>query len=795
MGLFLGRGSGSGSSSPSTTVDFSLSIPANFTYSNSSASGIRTYRDSSGQLQTIATQIPRFHYVADITGTTQHGLLLEGSSTNKMTSRNANPTDGTGWTLSGDAAATLTVVTDPSGYLTAQKLTNVCTSGKMYKIDNSGGSTNALLTSVATAGVTTAQTLSLYGVASTGTFELTRSGGGTPEVLTVAAAAGFAQYALNSVPNATTDQMVIIVPSGSVMYFVLEQFETWNMKGDIDLNGNQTANPSSVIITNAGAITRQSDNLNDTSIATRSYFNTTNGFLVSKFMLLGMTNTDDQTPFILAKDTTLNDIYQLRIGTFPNKMIRSVVASGGTGQVATSVHQPPVGLVYNAGLGFKPGEITTICGPCQYLVASLTSPTSITRLDIGGRANTANHLFGILQSMTFFNYYAPLSTVLPLTVQAGSVAILSDGQSNGYNDTRSQDEDTNDGERSFLNWMNSVSPSTSNWLLQAATRGTALLQADAGATPNYWFNDITLAYDGIAFPRWQNVVTAWIQGGGTIIAGRTDQGESDSQGVINGTISNFSRWSNGWITMFSYMQSIITSLGHGFVPRFFRPIGRHNVTFDNYAGYQGIAEAINSLSTSGVQITPDKFDLAMYPADNLHLSAPSYGTAGSRDARFILKKLGYSISGFVDPPYIATAARSGTTVSGTFTLNAGTALSPTTGVQLFNFFDGAVDPNSGSNIPNTQIAVSNVTISGSTWSLTLASTPTSGIETLFFGFNDCKNMVVGDIPVDNSTIPLPVRRVHMLLPYTAPVVGDTQITWGDGTQVTWGDGTLATWSA
>jgi hypothetical protein len=66
------------------------------------------------------------------------GVLIEPGRTNKCTCVKANPTDTTNITKSGDEAATLTVVDDMAA-LVAAGLHKICTSGKVYKLDNSAG--------------------------------------------------------------------------------------------------------------------------------------------------------------------------------------------------------------------------------------------------------------------------------------------------------------------------------------------------------------------------------------------------------------------------------------------------------------------------------------------------------------------------------------------------------------------------------------------------------------------------------------------------------------------------------
>jgi hypothetical protein len=70
------------------------------------------------------------------------GPLVQPVSTNKCTCRKANPVDTTNIARSGDDAAVLSVVDDTAA-LAAAGLSDICTSGKVYKLDNSAGVANA----------------------------------------------------------------------------------------------------------------------------------------------------------------------------------------------------------------------------------------------------------------------------------------------------------------------------------------------------------------------------------------------------------------------------------------------------------------------------------------------------------------------------------------------------------------------------------------------------------------------------------------------------------------------------
>ena len=102
------------------TKSFSFSQPVLDSELSFVRASAALYRAASGELTSAASNVARVDYT--LAGELQ-GMLIEPASTNKMTDRNCNPTDLTGWTKGGDAASSLSVVVDPAGYLAGRKMT------------------------------------------------------------------------------------------------------------------------------------------------------------------------------------------------------------------------------------------------------------------------------------------------------------------------------------------------------------------------------------------------------------------------------------------------------------------------------------------------------------------------------------------------------------------------------------------------------------------------------------------------------------------------------------------------
>ena len=150
-----------------------------------------------------------------------NGLHTLPTRSNKQTNYNANPTNLSGMTKLGDAAATLTVVDDTAA-LAAAGLGSICTSGNVFKLDNSAGAATA------TARITVSEPISGPHVAS---VHARRTGSG-------AVVFGMSETAVRTAIPAGTDyarfsgydpdgsgQLVIIADPGTVVWFILNQLE------------------------------------------------------------------------------------------------------------------------------------------------------------------------------------------------------------------------------------------------------------------------------------------------------------------------------------------------------------------------------------------------------------------------------------------------------------------------------------------------------------------------------------------------------------------------------------------
>jgi len=143
-----------------------------------------------------------------------------GERTNKCENYNANPTDLTGVTKSGDAAATLTLVDDTAA-LAAAGLSGLATSGQVYKLDNSAGVAYSYAYPDGATGNTNDHVFSSY--VRGGEGELRASGG--EGITAFSASSTYVRRTSSFTPGASTRKGGVVAYPGEVVYFILNDLE------------------------------------------------------------------------------------------------------------------------------------------------------------------------------------------------------------------------------------------------------------------------------------------------------------------------------------------------------------------------------------------------------------------------------------------------------------------------------------------------------------------------------------------------------------------------------------------
>ena len=158
--------------------------------------------------------------------TTLEGLLIERASTNKCTNYNAVPDSGlTNLTKTGDAAATLTRVTDATE-LSNAGLDRLAQGDYVVKFDNSAGVGFAFCAVGGQVGNTNAHSMSIWArldAASTGACTMRLSNGS--HGVTISGTSYQRIHSQNFTPDFSTRTMSIYAAAGGICYFVLNQLE------------------------------------------------------------------------------------------------------------------------------------------------------------------------------------------------------------------------------------------------------------------------------------------------------------------------------------------------------------------------------------------------------------------------------------------------------------------------------------------------------------------------------------------------------------------------------------------
>ncbi|SHO65804.1 hypothetical protein SAMN02745172_02451 [Pseudoxanthobacter soli DSM 19599] len=185
-----------------------------FAQYTAASTSTRTYFDAAGVLRAdLAANQPRFSYLGG-----SRRLVLENALTNKVFGRKHNPVDLSQLSKGGDAAAVLSVV-DDSAALVAGGLGAICTSGTVYQLDNTAGTTEAIMGFSGPTGNVNPHCVQAW-MRGSGTVSL-RLADNTSAV-SVPLTTAWAQYqSAAGVPTATNMTMRAIVPAGGVLYLIL----------------------------------------------------------------------------------------------------------------------------------------------------------------------------------------------------------------------------------------------------------------------------------------------------------------------------------------------------------------------------------------------------------------------------------------------------------------------------------------------------------------------------------------------------------------------------------------------
>lgn len=198
-------------------IPFEYGVNSGNIVSTQLRAGPALYRDQDGRVKIAPVDQLRNEFQ----GGQPLGLLMENAVTNKCDNYNANPDAAlTNLTKSGDVAAVLSRVLDIEELNEAGLLT-ICTSGYVFKLDNSAGSAVAHVDCNATTGSTGPHCSSAYWRGS-GTATIGLVSGAPTAVSLPEHYERFVDVARTALAS---DQWRLTASAGAVVYFILNQLE------------------------------------------------------------------------------------------------------------------------------------------------------------------------------------------------------------------------------------------------------------------------------------------------------------------------------------------------------------------------------------------------------------------------------------------------------------------------------------------------------------------------------------------------------------------------------------------
>lgn len=699
-----------------TTLLLTSSVPSGFAYTGGSATS--TYRDNTGELRLGALNTARFSHTID---GVPLGYLSEEARTNLCTNHNATPAVTTNVSVTG--TCTVTLVTDATA-LGVAKLTNVVT-GNVFQA--TGGASGGTVIIAGGNGATGPASAQMYArdVTSTGaSFGITP----VPTTKAISGSSYTLYQANNMTATATTDTIVITIPAGVTINFILNQLEAKTFCG-------------SIIKTAGASATRAADLMRHATIANISGFNASEGTIIASVNPLSESGVDAGTNCTAFLAGSTGTFPTSRIYAQTNQTSRKANAFVQTPSTNTSVptgvvvgRKTPIGITYVNGTSLK-----AFAGPMIFNDLNTTTVYSaFTQFIIGCSANTGSHIGGYVDRIIIINKTLTLSEIseyaLGPNVGITERGLIGGGQSNWEGYHQSASTFFNTGEINFDALLDQYwGTSTRNWVINGSTAGTAFTAWQNGAT---------------AITRWKTIASAFMAAGGTIEGIFWDQGESS----LGFSVAAFKTAYHG---IFVDMQNHIGKMIEAeYVPVVIVPLGRYvfannQATDDNAAALKQAQQEL-ARDYAWIYLAPEKCHQPL--VDNIvHLTDAGYGAQAFLTMNTMLDALGETIPQGVTGPQITTISRSGATVTLTITHDGGTDFTPTSSIGGFRFYDGST---------STEIAVNSaVRTDATTITLTLASTPSNATQILRHSFdqNYAASASAENIVRDNSTYPLPLR--------------------------------------
>jgi hypothetical protein len=690
-------------------------LPREITFTRASSA---TYVNESGQLVSAAANKPRFDH--DANGN-RLGLFIEGAITNKNSNYNANPTTTTGFTTAGDAAGVLSVV-DDSAALAAAGLDQICTSGKVYKADNAGGSGSFVVYVPGTTGNTNKHSASIY-IRSDGTGRVCRLfvGQTTMDINE----GPWTRYKLeNQTPDSSTRKITITVDAGEIIYFILNQLE-------------ENSFASSVIVTQGASASRSTDRPYIDAPAQYPWFDETQGYMAVRYYLPRLNTADSY--IAVAHDGSSANTIGLRLDATDHDLVAYMRAASATAFSGSNDDFHVTASTHGAGLTWKSDGAMILSGGLATTTSYASAPSGITRIDLGARNGGASPLYGHIQMMEIGIEYLDARALGTKIQKKNDVILACAGQSLMTGHFNSQNSNSEAGKQQHRSSIGPALPERLCVMVNGATGSSAACKTSNDTF--YWW-DVAGNTRG---PSLNAFYTAIDNGGIRPTAVLWAQGEEDSHHIgIETSRANYK----------SALQSIFTDMRAtlGDIPVFIQRIGRRNGGYTNTGGVQAVREVQQEMidENNWCHTAGEIYDLGLH--DNVHLNDAGYISAATRNAACILPVFDTTLTDQAGPR-ITAALRTGTSVTVTLSHHGGTDFTPVSSITGFVFMDDS-----------TPLTISSAAqTDAETLTLTLGSTPSSGNETLYYGYDDMAGIVAANLIRDNSASATSLRTTIMAL--------------------------------
>lgn len=350
---------------------YSATFPTGWSFSRT---GEGTALDTLNRLVPFATGVPRI---------TDRGLLIEEGRTNLVSLRNANPIDTSGVGTGGsDPAAVLSIVNDAAA-LSAAGLSQVATSGNVWKLDNTLGTDFAEFLFYPPSGTGLALTMSAY-VRGSGSALFQQAAFASPVIRASAPLPASYTRWDGSWTTPSTNQIRIRITAGSVLYVILPQVEAG-------------AFATSPIITTGAAATRGEEIAGVTGLSSLLSGSFTAAVEVE---LLGAT-AEIQRFF----DVSVTGSNRLTFNRTGGGNVTSTTVSGGSTATASLVLARNGARILKGATAVQPASFNTAIDGVIGTASTAPAPVGMTSVHLGMRnIGTGERLNGYVRRFSLRPY-------------------------------------------------------------------------------------------------------------------------------------------------------------------------------------------------------------------------------------------------------------------------------------------------------------------------------------------------------------------------------------------------------